>query len=301
VLTQRGLRPIHAVQAVLVAVIWWLAFIATRVALDDFSPPQLTALRFIIAALPALWLPRPPVPWRTLIAGGLTLFTGQFLLQFFGIRYGAPVGVAAVVVHTQAFFTVLLSAALLGERPSGRQWAGMALAAAGLALIALSAGGDLRLLGLGLTLGSALSWAAGNLLLKRVGQVQMLPLVVWLSLVPPLPALALSLVWDGPAALAHALPSASWPALAAVLYLGTLSTHLGYAWWGQLLRRYPTAQVAPFALLAPVVGSAASALLLGERFGPLRLAGMLAILAGLGLSVLPWSGLRHWAGRWARK
>jgi O-acetylserine/cysteine efflux transporter len=79
----------------LVVVIWGLTFVATRWALDDFS--QLTALRFLIAAAPALVLARPRVPCRTLVPVGLTLFLGQFLLQFFGIALGMPPGLAAVV------------------------------------------------------------------------------------------------------------------------------------------------------------------------------------------------------------
>ena len=50
---------------------------------------------------------------------GLTLFLGQFLLQFFGIALGMPPGLAAIVVQTQALFTILFAALALGERPPG--------------------------------------------------------------------------------------------------------------------------------------------------------------------------------------
>jgi len=94
----------------------------------------------------------------------------------------------------------------------------------------------------------------------------MLDLVVWLSLVPPLPALALSAVVDGPAALPRAIASAAWSGIAAVLYLGLVATVLAYAVWGDLLRRYPAATVAPFALLVPCVGTLSSSAVFGERF-----------------------------------
>jgi O-acetylserine/cysteine efflux transporter len=124
-------------------------------------------------------------------------------------------------------------------------------------------------------------------LLKRLGSADMPSLVAWLSLVPPLPALALSFALDGPAALPQALARASGPGLLAALYLGLVATSLAYAIWGGLLRRYPAAIVAPFALLVPVVGAAASALVFGERFGPLRLGGMALVLAGLAVIVVP--------------
>jgi O-acetylserine/cysteine efflux transporter len=269
---------------VLVAALWGLAFVATRLGLDSFSPPQLAALRFLIAALPVAFVPRPALPWPALAALGLALFAGQFLFQFFGMASGMPPGLTSVMVQTQAFFTVLFAAAALDEQPTRRQVAGMACALAGVALIAVTVSGDATMTGFVLTLMSAISWGVGNVLLKRAGDVDMLPLMVWLSLVPPLPSLALSLAIDGPAALAGAVPNASWASLGAVLYLGLVATVVAYAVWGDLLRRYPAAAVTPFALLAPFVGALSSAVVFGERFGPLRLAGMGLVLAGLALT-----------------
>ena len=281
------MRPLHIALAILVAVIWGIAFVATKFALDSFSPPQLTALRFLLSAVPVLFLPRPPIPWSWLIWLGLTLFTGQFLFQFFGIAAGMQVGLAAVVVQTQAFFTVALAAALLRERPDGRQLTGMLLGAAGLVLIATTVGGDLSFLAFALTMVSPISFAIGNILLKRVGPVDMVSLMAWLSLVPPLPSLLLSLVLDGPADFPRALADASFLSWAAVFYLAIVSTTFGYAVWGDLVRRYPAAIVAPFPLLVPFVGAAASALILGDRFGPLRLAGMACVLVGLAIIAWP--------------
>lgn len=269
------------------AVIWGLSFVASKIGLEYFSPPQLAALRFLIASVPACFLARPPVSWPVLIALGLTLFAGQFLLLFFGIAHGMPPGLASVAAQTQAFFTVLLAAAALGETPSLRQSAGMAAAFAGLGMIASTEGHDLTLVGLGLTLGGAVSWAVGNVLLKRIGSVEMLNLIVWLSVVPPLPSLALSFVLDGPAALPHAVQHASVLGVGAVLYLGLVATILAYAMWGNLLRQYPAATVVPFALLVPFVGSFSSAMAFGEQFGPLRLTGMGFVLLGLAIIVLP--------------
>jgi O-acetylserine/cysteine efflux transporter len=240
----------------------------------------------VIAAVPALVRPRPPLAWSTLVAIGLTLYTGQFLLQFFAIANGVPPGLASLLVQTQALFTILFAAMVLRETPTPRQLSGVALAFAGLVLIVLTVGHDLTAVGFSLAMGSAISWGVGNVLLKRIRDVEMLDLVVWLSLVPPLPALALSLIVDGPTALARSAASASWTSVAAVLYLGLIATILAYAIWGRLLRRYPAATVTPFALLVPFVGAYSSALVFGERFGALRLAGMALVLLGIGVIVL---------------
>jgi O-acetylserine/cysteine efflux transporter len=230
-------------------------------------------------------LPRPALAWSALVPVGLTLFAGQFLFQFAGIARGMPPGLASVIVQTQALFTIAFAALALGERPSAAQWAGSGVALAGLGLIGLGVGGDFSPAAFALTLVSPVSFGVGNVLLKRLGPADTASLVAWLSLVPPLPALALSLAVDGPLALPRALAAAPLTGLAAALFLGVVATTLAYALWGSLLRRYPAATVAPFALLVPLVGAASSALVFGERFGPLRLAGMALVLAGVVLTL----------------
>ena len=68
--------------------------------------------------------------------------------------------------------------------------------------------------------------------------------------------------------------------------LGGISTSIAYWLWGRLLRDYPAAQVVPFALLVPFVGSAASSVVFGETFGPLRLAGMVTVVGGIAVMLL---------------
>lgn len=281
------MTPLHVLLAVLVSIIWGIAFVATKLALESFSPPHLTALRFLIASVPVVFVARPPIAWPVLCAAGLTLFAGQFLFQFFGIANGMPPGLASIVVQTQAFFTILFAGLVLKEKPTRRQLSGTVVAFAGLAVIAGTVGRDLTAVGLCLTAMSAVSWGIGNVLVKRLPRADMLSLMVWLSLVPPLPAFALSLALDGPAGIARSIAGASWLAVCATLYLGLVATVLAYAVWGHLLRRYSAATVTPFALLAPFVAAYASSLVFGERFGALRLAGMALVLLGLAVIVLP--------------
>jgi O-acetylserine/cysteine efflux transporter len=253
------MTPRDIALAALTSVIWGLAFVFVKFGLENFSAPQLTALRFIIACLPVLILPRPPIPWAMLIVIGLTLFTGQFLLLFFAYAHGMPPGLASVTQQMQAFFTVLLAALFFRDIPTLRQSIGMAVAFCGLGLIGLTTGGDLTVLALGLAVAGAFSWAVGNVLVKRTGNVPMFPFMVWLSIVPPLPALLVSSFYDPNPSLGSAILGASWLSIAAAIYLGAIATILAYSIWGSLLARYPTAMVAPFALLAPCTGVMASA------------------------------------------
>jgi O-acetylserine/cysteine efflux transporter len=100
-----------------------------------------------------------------------------------------------------------------------------------------------------------------------------------------LPALLVSSLWGGQPSLPAALAGASWLGIGCAVYLGAFATTLAYAIWGDLLQRYSTARVAPFALLAPCTGVLSSALIFGEVFSPLRYAGMALIVAGLGVIV----------------
>jgi O-acetylserine/cysteine efflux transporter len=273
--------------AVLTSVIWGCAFVTYKFGLESFSAPQLTALRFMIACLPVLFVPRPKLPWSAIVLIGLTLFAGQFLLLFFAFALDMPAGLASVTQQTQAFFTVLLAAVFLREIPRLRQGVGMAIAFAGLVLIGLTTGADLKPAALGLALAAALSWAIGNILVKRTAGVPVFPLMAWCSLVAPWPVLLLSWLVDPQPSLIGAVMNASWPSIATALYLGTLATPIAYGMWSHLLQRYPASVVAPFALLSPVTGILSSALILGEVFGPLRYAGMALILAGLAVIVWP--------------
>src|SRR5258708_40078596 len=112
------MKPADICIAVLVAVIWGLAFVASRIALDEFSPPLMTALRFAIAAVPCLFVRKPKVSWPLLIAISFTLFLGQFLAQSYGIAHGVPVGVSSVIVHSQSLFTVALAVIACREIPT---------------------------------------------------------------------------------------------------------------------------------------------------------------------------------------
>jgi O-acetylserine/cysteine efflux transporter len=283
----RSLPPRDMALAALASIIWGLAFVAIKLGLESFSAPQLTVLRFVVAAVPVMFVPRPRLSsgWLTVI--GLTLFTGQFLLLFFAYTAGLPAGVASVSQQMQAFFTVLLAALFLRDVPSLSQCGGMAVAFVGLGLIGTTVGADLPALALGLALAGALSWAVGNVLVKWHAEVPVFPLVVWCSLVPPLPALAVSLIVDRGPSLPAALAAASWLSLGAALYLGVGATTIAYAIWGRLLQRYATGAVAPFALLAPCTGTLAASLVFGEAFSATRYTGMALILVGLAVVILP--------------
>ncbi|WP_156044160.1 EamA family transporter, partial [Cellulomonas sp. HZM] len=123
--------------AVLVAVCWGLNFVAIHLSLQQFPPFLLVALRFAIIAVPTVLLvPRPDVPWRWLLLYGTGFGVLQFVFLYWAMDAGMPTGLASLVLQSSAPFTVVLAAALLRERVSARQAAGVLVAMVGLAGIA---------------------------------------------------------------------------------------------------------------------------------------------------------------------
>jgi O-acetylserine/cysteine efflux transporter len=280
------MKPSDICLAILVVVIWGLAFVASRIALDEFSPELMTTLRFAIAALPCLLVPRPKVSWSVLISISLTLFLGQFLAQAYGMAHGVPVGLSSVIVQSQALFTIGFAAITFRELPTPIQAIGIGVATAGLLMICGTVGYDFSVGAFAVLMISPVSFAIGNLLLRRAQDVPMFDLFAWLCLVAAIPLFALTLLTDGPQPTWHAVSNMSLTGLVCMLGLGAISTSIAYWLWGRLLRDYPAAQVVPFALLVPFVGSAASSMVFGETFGPLRLAGMVTVVGGIAIMLL---------------
>ena len=280
------MKPADVCLAVLVALIWGFGFVATRLALDELSPALMTAMRFAIAAAPCLLVPRPKVSWTVLIAISGTLFLGQFLAQSWAIAHGVPVGLASVIVQSQALFTVAFAAVAFREIPARMQIAGICVATIGLLMIGGTVGLDFSVAAFAVLMISPVSFAIGNLLLRQAREVAMFDLFAWLCLVPPLPLLALAFAVDGPRATWQALWQMSPTGWISILFIGAISTCIAYWLWGRLLRDYTAAQVVPFALLVPFVGAGASSLVFGETFGPLRLSGMIIVVLGIAIMLL---------------
>ena len=280
------MKPADILIAILVAVIWGLAFVASRIALDEFSPELMTAMRFTIAAVPCLFIRKPKVAWSLLIAISFTLFLGQFLSQAYGIAHGVPVGLTSVVVQSQALFTIGFAAIAFGERPTPVQTLGIVIAAVGLLMICGTVGYDFSIGAFAVLMIAPVSFAIGNILLRGARGVPMFDLFAWLCLATAVPLFALPLVVNGPTPTWQSLIHMSLTGLICMLLIGGISTSIAYWLWGRLLRDYPTAQVVPFALLVPFVGSAASSAVFGETFGPLRLAGMVTVVGGIAVMLL---------------
>ncbi len=281
------------VLATLVALIWGFNFVVMKWGVAHVPPLLLLTLRFLIAAVPAIFfIAKPAVAWHLIIGYGLAFGVVKFSLLFFAFKFGMIAGAGSVLLQAQVFFTVAFAVVLAGERPHSRQWAALALAAAGLGVIGWgNASGAIGFLPFGLMVGAAASWGVANMISKRAGTFEPLSFVVWTSAVSVPPLLALSLIFEGPATISHALGNLEFLSIAAILYLAYPVTLVALAIWAWLLAHYDAAAIAPYALLVPVFGLSSAALVLGEIPNTQSLIGSAIIVAALMLNM--WSGRRR--------
>lgn len=279
------MRHRDAILLCIVALVWGFNFIVIRWGLDQFPPLLFSALRFAVCALPAAFgMPRPDIPWRSLLLLGFTLGFLVFGLLYLGIYFGLGAGLASVLMQTQVFFTVVLARLALGEKMDSVAVFCTALGLSGVMLIGLEAGATFTALGFALTIGGAFSWGVSNVLIKRLPSINTLHLMVWISVVPPLPLLASSVLFEGPTQTVEALRSMTAGGLMTVLYTSFVSTIFAYGVWGRMLQRYSAGQVSLFALLVPVVGLTAAWYFLGSTLSPVEVVGIAAIILALLIS-----------------
>jgi O-acetylserine/cysteine efflux transporter len=282
----------HIVLALSVAVVWGLSFIAIRWGVDEVAPLLLTALRYVFAALPAVFfVKRPAVGWPLLIGYGLAIGVGQFGLLFLAIKLGMPAGLSSLVIQLQVFFTIFLAFAFFGERPGFAQLGGAAVALVGIGVIAVERLDGAALLPLLLTIAAAGCWGLGNMVGKAAGRIDMLGFVVWSALIPPIPLLLASLLLDGPGAIPLALSHLTIKGIGSIAFMAYIATLFGFGAWAWLLSRYNTGQVAPFALFVPVAGIASAAVFLGEAITGVEIIGSVLVFGGLLINVF---GPRLW-------
>ena len=279
-----GMPRRDVARAGLVAVIWGVNFVAIHASLEHYPPLLLAGLRFLVLAIPTLlFVRRPRVQWRWLLGYGLGFGILQFAFLYLGMAAGMPAGLSSLVLQASAPFTVVLAAVFLRERPGWAALAGVAVALTGLAVIAGYRGLAVSVVPVLLVLAGALGWAIGNLCSRQARPDSPFRLMMWMTVVPPVPLLALSFLVEGPERVAAALSGApsAWTANLGLAYTVVLATIVGSGLWTSLLMRNSASSVAPFSMLVPVAGLTAAWLILGEKPSGWELLGGVLIVTGV--------------------
>ena len=258
-----------------------MGFIVAKAAMSQFSPILLMALRFNLTALCLVWFFRPPpglfwpLLWISLISATL-----QYSLTFNGVL-GIHASTAALLVQLEVPFGLLLAWLVLGDRVTLKQAIGVVVAFLGAILII----GEPKLSGdlvyAFMVIGGAFTWAVGQIMIKRLGNIGGFRLISAVALYAT-PQLYLA-SWLLESGQVEQIAGASMAAWGAVVYLGLVMTALAYALWYRLLGLYNVNQVMPFLLLLPVTSVIGGIVFLDESLTARIAAGGCLAIAGVAL------------------
>jgi drug/metabolite transporter (DMT)-like permease len=280
----------------LVTLTWGSAHPVGKIVLAEMTPLQLALLRSGLACLAigaiALATGRLPVLRRLdRVSLALAVFVGLFGFAFttlFGnlaLRV-IPASVNALLLNTSPLFIALSAPILLRERLTWKVGLGMACALVGVFLVTVGNSGrlgweNLNLAGVLLSFGGAIAWAVytmgGRPFMRAFDAISITTLM---SLGGTLLLLLIVLTGDGFDEIATASTSAKLLAI----YLGVVTTGLGFTLWYYCLKGLPAANVGVFQYLIPVFAVLLSSLLLQEPVTLPLVAGMLFIIGGVRLA-----------------
>ncbi len=247
--------------------IWGINFFFMKIGINEVSPMILGFLRFLMVIFPAiLFIKIPKVAWKWLLLYGVISNFGQFAFMFSAISTGMPTSLVALIVQSQAFFTVVIAYLFLNEQVKWNQWLAMSIAAIGLFTIAFGQKHTaIPLIGLILVLCSALSWAFGNIVVKRIGSINSISLVVWGNILTPLWFLLLAVQQQGWQGVQADMNTLTWQGLSSAAFLAYFATLIGYGLWVYLLTKYPVSKISPLSLWVPVISMIFAYLFLNEQ------------------------------------
>ncbi|MEA2638988.1 MAG: hypothetical protein QOF51_382 [Chloroflexota bacterium] len=274
------------VEPLVATVLWGGVFTAAKLGMREIPVLPFIAVRILLAAILLLvfsgrsgWPHLDQPVWRALVGAGLAQTSFQVLLLL-GIQL-TTASISAILLATAPLLTAGWLAATGRQRLGTRQWFGLGIGLAGVALVVGASGGGGTLLGNVLALAAAFAWTwygiAIGPLARAVGSVRAAAstLVIAGTLIVPfgVPDI-LSVDW------AHLSPTA-WMGL---LYGATLGLVVATVFWVRSIEQWGPQATAVYGYIEPVAAVVIAALLLGETLGPIQAAGAVLALAGVYLA-----------------
>lgn len=280
------MSTVEVLMALTVPLVWGMGLVLAKGAIEQFPPILLMGFRFTLTAFLLVWF--VPIPRKNLVWLFFTAIVAsaiQYSLTFTGLK-GLDTGIAALIVQLEVPFLVILGALLLGEKPEARKWVGIAIAFAGVALIANPNTFNGSLIAVALVIGGALSWALGQIMIRRMKDIAGLTVTAWTAIFAAPQLFVMSALFES--GQVEAIQQAKPIVWVAVAYLGIVMTAFGYFLWNTLIRRHDVGRVAPFLLLLPLYALLGGVLFLGERPTVNSLMGGAVILIGVGIITIQW-------------
>ncbi|MDR6743161.1 O-acetylserine/cysteine efflux transporter [Herbaspirillum sp. 1173] len=270
--------------AVLIAIAVWAGnIIAVKAGVAELPPLLMTAMRLAMVGI--VLLPFAPpwriarTQWKWIVMLSATFSTLHFSLMFIGLGM-AEAGTGAILLQMGTPLAIVLGVLLFDETMARRHWVGLAVSLMGVAILTFSPSMPGALASF-LLLGSALAWAASNIIVKHARIPDLMAMMCWSSLLGVPQVLLAS--WMFEHGQAHAVMEASWHAWLATAYCALGSSVLGYWIWYRQLERYPVSKLAPFSLLTPVLSTLLGVWLLKDSANLIKIIGISTAVLGVGV------------------
>lgn len=274
-----------------VSAVWGFHLVVVKIAVGAIPPIFYAAMRMtLVALILGAFLRWRPGEMGKVFAAGLCLGGLNYAFLFTGISH-ATASASAIAIELYAPFATILSVVFLKEKVGWRRALGIALAFAGVAIIALgrSGGGQGAGAGVGLGVGlvaaAALTEATGAILVTRTRGFKPHELLAWYSVFGAVSLWLTTLIFERGqvAAFDGADPFLVAGAVIYSAVFASVFAHTAYYW---LLQRLPISQVAPSALLTTLLAIAFSVIFLGEPLGWRFLVGGVIALSGVAIILL---------------
>lgn len=274
------MKPQHLALMLLICAIWGGNFVVSKLAVGHFPPVLFTALRFaLLAVLMAPWLKWKPGQMGSVLLAALCMGTLHFALIIIGIAKADDVSVVAVVTQLGVPIATLMAVVLLGERVRWKRGLGIALAFLGAMVISFDPKVMSYQLAIGLILAAVIVMSYGQIVVRRIRDVDTLTMQAWVGVISAPSLLAISFAMeDNQIEQMTAATPWHW---ASVVYAAVAVSLIGHGGTYFLLRRYPISIVNPGFTLAPVFGILAGVYFLGERLSERVVIGSVITLVGV--------------------
>ena len=270
---------------VLLMALWGFNFSVIKLGVNNIDPFLLTALRFTLAVLPLIFfIRRPNVPWRYLMAYGLTFGVGVWGLTTLSVGAGLSSGLASLLLDMSVISSLLVGRYLLKEQVTVSKVLGSILALIGLGIIIWNQEGTVTVLGLALVLSASVFWSVNGLIVKRSGTREIFAFNIWGMAFAPVPLLLLAMAVSGPSSVAQSITDINSSVLFSAAFQAYPTTLLGYWFWNKMIVKYSVSSVAPMALLVPVFALIGGYLFFGESLDAAQSIAAVVILLGVAVS-----------------
>jgi O-acetylserine/cysteine efflux transporter len=281
------MKRFDLVVGALVTIMWGANFSVIEMGLKDLDPFTLTFLRFLLCAIPAIFfVPRPKdIDIKYLAIYGVLFGAGMWWVVNFAMYRGLSAGLSSVFLQFSAFFTIILSWIAFNEKINAIHAAGMTLSIIGLIGIFLLSRAPSTTIGIALVLLAACAWAACNLIVKYQKPKNMVAFIVWSSAFSAPAIFVMTLLVKGTAPFVAIKDNLTTAAAISILFQAYITTILGYMVWNNLMKRYPSSEVAPLSLLVPISGMLSSYIFFDEHIDRHRMIAIALVITGLGVFI----------------